>query len=77
MTVPWWIPHLSQDTTGHLNQYSNMQGSNMIGAYGNWAASLVSGEPSPTSWLHKNWQSLPEWKEQARAQVLDKLRKPS
>ncbi len=76
MTVPWWIPHLSEDATGHRNQYSTMQGSNMLGAYGNWAASLVSGEPSPTSWLHKNWQSLPEWKEQARAQVLDKLGKP-
>ena len=74
-TAPWWLPgNISQHYSSHVK--SAMNTSSMIGAYGDWAASLVNDKPSPTSWLHDDWSSLSAWKQQAHNAVMDKLGMP-
>jgi dienelactone hydrolase len=48
---------------------------NMIGAYGDWAASLVP-DPPRLSFRRKDWQSVSAWQPQARQRYRDALMQP-
>jgi len=49
----------------------------MIGAYGEWAASLTPDRPGRYSFRRDDVHDLDSWREEARAQVLARLAQPS
>lgn len=54
----------------------NNASTSMIGAYGNWAASLVPTGPGTHSWRNSTWTQLETWRIAARNHLLDLLAQP-
>jgi len=51
-------------------------GLNMLGAYGDWAASLAGAGPAPFSLRNPRWTAVESWKTAARAEVARLLCRP-
>ena len=49
---------------------------NMIGDYGQWAASLVGEAPTQYSFRNSAWEELEDWKPKALVRFLDRLALP-
>lgn len=48
----------------------------MIGAYGQWAATLVEDEPARFSFRHSQWTDVMQWRIAARQRLLMRLAQP-
>jgi dienelactone hydrolase len=48
----------------------------MLGAYGQWAASLLGGKPGALSFRNPRWQDAEEWRKAARAGLIELLHLP-
>jgi dienelactone hydrolase len=49
---------------------------NMIGAYGAWAAGLVSDAPGSFSWRNGRWRVIEEWRSAARQRLAERVAAP-
>jgi len=49
---------------------------NMLGAYGEWAAGLVSDGPGSLSFRSEEWQDVDEWRTAARSKLLELMSGP-
>ena len=49
---------------------------NMIGAYGPWAASIVGDSPAALSFRHEKWTDVETWRAAARQRLFDCLAQP-
>ena len=50
---------------------------NMLGAYGDWAASRVEAGPGPFSLRNPRWTSVEQWRKAARAELARSLCRPT
>lgn len=68
---------MGNDLTASGNQHlSGKEATSLIGAYGAWAASLISKDLPSLSFRRKEWSDLAKWKERATDAVTSRLAIP-